>query len=519
MPPSPGRLNNHGGGTCWQVPASPLGADMLQGQLSPGREGVPSPTTASTVRTKPALFKKGSLTFDRQSRDPMDFYDFLPEPVGQGTYGQVVLGVNKETFVKRAIKVVDKSKLKNYVSNPSEFVRRELDVLRRLDHPNIVKIFETFEDFRYLYIVLEYCEGGDLLSRILEMQQFNERSAALFVKEILSAVYYMHENSFIHRDLKPDNFLFAYKADNRSSKEPPLKLIDFGLAKRILRGSLAAPTPQIGTPAYMAPEVHHGHYDEKADVWSCGVMLHVMLSGRFPNLASAPSIEEYFAQPAWSQVSVQVRQLMRWMLQTNPLNRCTAVQAMQHQWVESLASSARLVSLHATVVEHLSDFVKEASLKKMALNVVAREMTENDIEDLKKLFQAFDINGDCMLTFEEMKKGVSKCSTSGNVDLLKLFEEIDTDGSGSIDYTEFLASSLDRKRYTQESVLWQAFKTFDVDGSGAISTGELQQVLNQESISKVTRKSKRELEALVAEVDVDGDGEINFEEFLTMMRS
>jgi len=477
------------------------------------------------TRTTPGLYKKGSLTFDRTTQDPGTFYEFSTEPLGSGTYGQVMTGVHRDTHVRRAIKCVDKNRLKNYVENPSEFVRRELDVLRRLDHPNIVKIFETFEDLRYLYIVLELCEGGDLLSRILSMKHFNERAAAGLLKEILSSVYYMHENQFVHRDLKPDNFLFTYKPDDANgAQQPPLKLIDFGLAKRILRGTLAAPTPHIGTPAYMAPEVHDGNYDEKADVWSVGVILHVLLSGRFPNLNSAPTVELYFAHDGWKDISAQGRQLMCDMLQKNTAARCTAARALAHPWVTTLAHGANPnVCLHSKVISNLSEFMKDTGLKKMALNVVAREMNENDIEDLKQLFRAFDVNGDGMLTFEEMRIGIMKCQdpkqSKAGVDFLKLFEEIDTDGSGSVDYTEFLASSLDRQRYEQEAVLWKAFKTFDVDGSGAISATELQQVLNQESVSKVMKKSKMELDALVKEVDQDGDGEINFDEFINMMRA
>merc|ERR1719387_470124 len=131
-----------------------------------------------------------------------------------------------------------------------EDLQAEIDIMRVLDHPNIVRLQETFEDKRYIYLVMELCEGGELFDRIVESKHFTEHLAAICARQMLLALNYMHQNLIMHRDLKPENFLLATKAD---IEDTPLKLIDFGISKRFKPGQFA--TSKTGTPMYIAPEV------------------------------------------------------------------------------------------------------------------------------------------------------------------------------------------------------------------------------------------------------------------------
>lgn len=167
------------------------------------------------------------------------------------------------------MKVISKSKVKN----PERF-KLEIDIMKQLDHPNIIKLYETFEDTRNVYLVMEICEGGELFDRIIEKGQFSEAEARHIFTQIMHALNYCHKNKICHRDLKPENFLLLTKAD-----DSPLKMIDFGLSKFFdMKESAKAlsMTTKAGTPYYISPEVLKGDYDESCDIWSAGYLFSII---------------------------------------------------------------------------------------------------------------------------------------------------------------------------------------------------------------------------------------------------
>merc|ERR1719313_1083630 len=199
-------------------------------------------------------------------------YKMDKKELGRGTYGSVSKGKNKVTGIVRAVKAINKKSL----PDPARFAQ-EIEVMRALDHPNIVKLYETYEDARNVYLVMELCTGGELFDRIIEANYFSERVAAFLIRQVLSAVFYMHTQSIAHRDLKPENFLLG---NEKSVEEAPLKIIDFGLSKRFEAGSPM--TTKACTPYYVAPEVLDGSYNEKCDVWSLGAIMYILLCGAPP---------------------------------------------------------------------------------------------------------------------------------------------------------------------------------------------------------------------------------------------
>ena len=171
---------------------------------------------------------------------------------------------------KVAIKVLDKHKLAENI----ECIMEEVEILNKLDHPNIVKYFETYNDTKYIYLVMEYIQGMQLFDKITSMpnQTFDEREAGIYMEKLLQAVNHCHAQGIIHRDIKPENIMIT---DNGS-----VRLIDFGLSK-VNKGDKKL-TTIAGTPFYMAPEVLDGNYGAKADIWSLGVLLYVLVSGYLP---------------------------------------------------------------------------------------------------------------------------------------------------------------------------------------------------------------------------------------------
>mmetsp|Transcript_20465 Transcript_20465/g.32629 ORF Transcript_20465/g.32629 Transcript_20465/m.32629 type:complete len:545 (-) Transcript_20465:251-1885(-) len=445
-----------------------------------------------------------------------DVYDIEAKKIGEGTYGTVSRGTHKITGVVRAIKTMSKGHLKNL-----ERFKQEIAIMKVMDHPNIIKLFETFEDRRNMYLVMELCSGGELFDRIIEAGHFTEVDAAIVVQQILYAIFYMHKHNICHRDLKPENFLFLSQDPIDQSV---LKIIDFGLSTRFDDGKVLS--TKAGTPYYVAPQVLMGRYDKACDLWSSGVIMFTLLCGYPPFygrtdqevLSKVKSGIFTFEPKDWRVISDDAKALIKMLLKMDPSQRYTAEQALNHDWIRHRAPRATAVSLKDGLVENLRGFRSQNKLKKAALHIIAGQLSEAQIKGLRETFEALDANGDGLLTMDELKDGIAKASLgeSQPIDLQAIMEGVDADGSGLIDYTEFLAATLDRKCYLQEDVCWTAFSIFDQDGDGNITLEELKKILDNGSVDKALEG--RSSEEILQAVDRNGDGSIDFQEFMDMMR-
>jgi len=400
-----------------------------------------------------------------------------------------------------------------------EKFKDEVRIMRIMDHPNIVKLYETFEDKVKVYLVMELCSGGELFDRIIDAGRFTEVHAAIVMQQMLRAIYYMHLNRLCHRDLKPENFLFVSKDDIEKNT---LKVIDFGLAYEFSPG--VDMKTKAGTPFYVAPQVLQGRYDQSSDLWSIGVILFVILCGYPPFygetdkevLMKVRTGSFTFNPGDWANVSEDAKNLVRALLKMSPSERLTAEQALNHEWVREKAPRATNVALSAGLVDNLKSFRSQNKLKKAALHVIAANMNDEQIQELRANFVAMDANGDGLLTAKELRDGMEKAGMKEiPPDLEQIIKDVDSNASGMIDYTEFLAATLDRKSYVQEDVCWAAFRCFDRDGNGQITKDELQKVLADGEVAAV---AQRDLVEVMKEVDVNGDGQIDFHEFMQMMR-
>jgi len=203
-----------------------------------------------------------------------DSYELERNKLGEGSYGSVRKAKNKATGQTRAVKTIATAHLKNI-----ESFKQEIAIMKMMDHPNIIQLYETFEDPKNIYLVMEVCTGGELFDKIIDSGHFNETNAAILMQQIIRAIHYMHTNHVCHRDLKPENFLFMTKD---SIEKNTLKIIDFGLSCQFAPGQVL--TTKAGTPYYVAPQVLAGKYDQLSDLWSCGVIMYVMLCGYPPFL-------------------------------------------------------------------------------------------------------------------------------------------------------------------------------------------------------------------------------------------
>jgi len=459
---------------------------------------------------------KNPLTISRQwfiqprKEKIEDIYTFSAskDVLGTGSYGAVFKGIHKISKAPRAIKAIAKSKVKN----PASF-KNEIEIMKKLDHPNIIKLYEIFEDSRYVYLVMEVCSGGELFERITAKGHFSEAEACDVFNQIMHALYYCHSFNICHRDLKPENFLYLNGAD-----DSPLKVIDFGLSKISQANNVM--TTRAGTPYYIAPEVLQGKYDQSCDIWSAGVILYILLCGYPPFygdsdrqiLESVKKGKFAFDGEEWDGVSKEAKDLITKMI-TLPTKRLTAAQVLEHPWMK-LGNQYNKTKLSMNLGQ-LRNFINASKLQKAVLTCMASQLSEFEIMDLRKVFLALDKNGDGTITLDELKEGLSKLPDLKANEIQQIMNSIDTDKSGKIDYTEFLAATMETNLYLKEEKLFMAFKMFDKDGNGKISAQELKEVLGNAEL--YSEKDEKAWDDLIKEADLNGDGEIDYNEFLTMM--
>ena len=440
----------------------------------------------------------------------LDSYEVLKQ-LGKGGYGKVYEVKNIKTGEIRACKHLSKLNIKNL-----EKFRREIEILKKMDHPNIIKLYEVYESERSLYLIMEECKGGEIFDRIIqhiqEKKMYSEKDAAIIFEQVMSCIAYCHNRNICHRDLKPENLLYLKAGDEKNNR---IKVIDFGLSQACDRLKT-----KVGTAYYVSPEILSGTYTHLCDIWSAGVILYILLSGD-PPFNGANDNEIYtkisqmkfsFPERKWKNISNDAKDLLCHMIV--PENeRYTAEQVLAHPWFKN-ASDVPLSSIEFNDQNLFMNFVNGSFIKKMGLMFIASRLDENEINNLKNVFSAIDKGKDGQISFEELKKGLLEIKSShlSEEELKKVFESIDVDKNGKIDYTEFIAATIETANYYRQERLLEAFENFDKDGSGQISKSELLETL------KAEKCQEKEIEKFIKAVDKDGNGKISIEEFMTLMK-
>lgn len=449
---------------------------------------------------------KRELLISSHPENIREYYTFLNITLGEGSYGFVKVATRNSDNVRRAIKVIPKKKIKR-----PELLTREISIMKQIDHPNIVKLYETYEDLQYIYLPMEICEGGELFDKIIEMGHFSEEMACNLFLQMASAIAYLHSKELVHRDLKPENFLFTNK--NPGS---PLKLIDFGLAKSV--STQKKMTTKTGTCYYVSPEILAGPYDSKCDIWSLGVILYMMLAGYPPFdgesdrdiLEAVKSSPLQFGESVWNTISREAKDLLRHLLDRNPNSRYTADQILSHQWFSLFLNSPGTPAV--IDASQLRVYQTSVKFRKTVLNYIATQCSSDEVAEIVNLFIKLDTNHDGTLSLNEIQAALVQSDIS-KPELEALINSLDVDGSGSVDLTEFTAALMSRRLYMSQEKLWNAFKRFDINDRGRISANELKEVLDKENLVK----DPGYWEEMIREVDIDGDGTIDFDEFVQMM--
>ena len=378
-------------------------------------------------------------------------------------------------------------------------------------------MFEVYQDHKRYFIITELWTGGELFDQIIKRPHYSERDAAIVMKQVLSAVSYWHNLNIVHRDLKPENLLL-----DSDSAGATIKVIDFGTSQKYDPEKKMNQT--YGTPYYIAPEILAGEYNEKWDVWSWGVILYILLSGRPPfDGQTDDEILENVAKgiyktdsPAWKNVSSEGLDLVQKMLKFDPDKRISASQAVKHEWIKNLTEGINVDETLATgALMNLKEFRAERKLQQAVCTFMVSQMaSKEEMEQLQKAFSSLDKDSDGKLSKEELLIGFTEImgAAAAEEEVQRIMRLVDIDKNGSIDYSEFVMATLNKKNLLSDERLEAAFKIFDKDNNGYIDIEEIRNVLG-----KGKNLDDRVWEELINEVDINGDGEVSYKEFKKMM--
>nr|BCU41348.1 calcium-dependent protein kinase [Gentiana scabra] len=438
--------------------------------------------------------------------------------LGHGQFGYTFVATDNCNGDRVAVKRIDKNKMVQPIA--VEDVKREVKILKALTgHENVVQFYNAFEDDSYVYIVMELCEGGELLDRILAKKdsRYSEKDAAVIVRQMLKVVAECHLHGFVHRDLKPENFLF------KSPKEDsPLKATDFGLSDFIRPGKKFRDI--VGSAYYVAPEVLKRRSGPESDAWSIGVITYILLCGRRPFwdktedgifkevLRNKPD----FRRKPWPTISNAAKDFVKKLLVKDPRARLTAAQALSHPWVRE-GGEASEIPFDISVLSNIRQFVKYSGLKQIALRALASTLDEEELADLRDQFDAIDVDKNGAISLDEMRQALAKDLPWKMRDsrVFEICQAIDSNTDGLVDFSEFVAATVHVHQLEEhDSEKWQersqaAFDKFDVDKDGYITPEEL----------KMQTGLRGSIEPLLEEADIDKDGKISLSEFRKLLRT
>ena len=463
---------------------------------------------------------KANNLFMQRHQNPWKFYEELEE-LGAGNYGVVKkVRLIKNPDVVRAMKIIPEE---NVVQGEGSSLIDEIEILKNLEHPNIMKVYECFVDNHNYYIVSELCDQGHLLSKMEKLERMDQIVVKFLMDQIFNAIAYLHSKNILHGDIKLENVLlfktskrggrrftsinedfnedealredinqnFRKKKTSAKSKNYikdmmnyEIKLIDFGCSKYFIKKKKKKKLRGIiGTSIYCSPEVVDNLYDEKSDEWSCGVLMYILLAGIPPFYGDTEEeifdkikkCEYDFSPPPFKKVSKNCKDLIRRLLEPKKQYRIKAAEALRHPFfTESFdPNSAMTEDKDLTVIKRFINPVKyqskfhEAVVAFLCVNFIPVDEENN----LKTVFRYMDKEGKSVITKEEIKKCLEEINISiRDEELQKIFDNIDEDGSGLIEYQEFIRNVCDIKNLMSESNLKNVFHA--ICGDKEVMTGE-----------------------------------------------
>jgi len=510
----------------------------------------------------------GNLVKEISNVPIISAYSFQDVLLGRGSSAHVVIGVHRKTQRRYAIKIIDTN-----AKNIAWKYMRELKMMKDTDHTNIVRVYEMYHKPATLYFVMELCTGGHLGQVLKQNGGVLEVGVARqYISQLTSAIAHCHHLGITHRDVKLQNILLE-----SSNKDAQIKLVDFGNSARFTQASLPF-RKIVGTTYTAAPEVFKQEYDERCDVWSMGVVTYILLSGHRPfepvDMPTEQRSREssiianillgryHFLHESWETISDVAIHYIKCCLELDYTRRRTAEECLHHPWLAdnlhedfAKANGQNSISISTRRARKLSIALSRnlssSGIRRTTMLGVAFMMPSNKVQTLRNIFQSMDTHGRGYINLEEFRTAMNMMNPGIVIDEVDLmFYAMDSNLSGQISFTEFVAASLD-PREVNIAELNRVFRLFDQDSKGYINEADLRRVLETEikleddtgavlksasslddsgrngnagtGIQQTDFREKRqeELRAKIANIigqsDLDKDGVISYTEFLFIM--
>ncbi|XP_050223899.1 calcium and calcium/calmodulin-dependent serine/threonine-protein kinase-like [Mercurialis annua] len=479
----------------------------------------------------------------------------VSEILGRGGFSVVRKGIRKCTSsgdkTEVAIKTLKrlastaaagKSPTLKQVSISDALLTNEILVMRKIveqvsPHPNVIDLYDVYEDTNGVHLVLELCCGGELFDRIVARDRYTEREAAAVVRQIAQGLEALHNADIVHRDLKPENCLFLNVEDDSS-----LKIMDFGLSS--VEDYTDPVVGLFGSIDYVSPEaLSQGKISCKTDMWSLGVILYILLSGHPPFIAQSNRQKQQmimagefsFYDKTWKNITSSAKQLITDLLQVDPQRRPTAQHVLNHPWV--IGESAKEEQMDPEIITRLQKFNARGKLraaaiasvwsstiflrtKKLRSLLASHDLKQDEIQNLRQHFTKLCAKGDnaTLPEFEEVLKAMNMTSL---VPLApRVFDLFDNNRDGTIDMREILCGFSSLRNSQGDDALHLCFQMYDTDRSGCITKEEVASLLRAlpEDCLPADITEAGKLDEIFDRMDANSDGKVTFEEFKDAMQ-
>jgi calcium-dependent protein kinase len=434
-------------------------------------------------------------------------YIMSSKVLGVGYNGKVHLA--RSRIDSKQTVAVKTFRLKGLSESKKERLIAETSVFLCMDHPHVARLLDVYETENHMSLVMECMEGGELFERVTHSKRFTESQAADVIRQMLLGLHYLHCHGIVHRDMKLENFLFDSQDGNH------LKMIDFGFSK--FTDTKGRMKTSCGTLAYVAPEVLKRSYTSQCDLWSMGVMVFILLSGRMPfygdsdeQIVDIKKGRYVFRKEQWSNVSQDAQSFTKALLEMDPAKRLTARGALEHHWLKQTLEA--MPKPNSSIFAALRTWTMAPKLHRACMSVMAWSLGNKHHAQVRAHFLALDADHNGSISLHELKEAMLPIDCWTEDELSEVFDLLTHGQNGEVHYSDFLAAMACSHLELDDNLLQATFNKFDSTDSGFIAPMDLERILG-------TSFEGQDAVTLLRDGDLKGDGRLDYSSFSDFIRS